>query len=79
MTKAELKQIIQDCCNDVLFTYNRKGSGITSEVKDYVPTFHAWHGSDTKDYFNVDDLMMDKFFGGKSINDLIETVEFTLA
>lgn len=79
MTKAELKQIIQDCCNDVLFTYNRKGSGITSEVKDYVPTFHAWHGSDTKDYSNVDDLMTDKFFGGKSINDLIETVEFTLA
>jgi len=79
MTKAELKQVIRECCNDVLFTYNRKESGITSEVKDYVPTFHAWHGSETKDYTSLDDLMSDKFFSNKSIDDLIGDVEFTFA
>lgn len=79
MSKAELKQIILGCLDDVLFTYNKKASGITSDVKDYAPTFHAWHGSATKDYKNVDDLMSDPFFSGKTINDLIDEVEFTLA
>lgn len=79
MTKAELKQIIRECCNDVLFTYNEKESGITSEVKDYVPTFHVWHGSETKDYTSLDDLMSDKFFSNRSIDDLIDDVEFTFA
>lgn len=79
MTKAELKQIILECCNDVLFTYNGKESGITSEVNVYVPTFHVWHGSDTKDYSNIDDLMSDNFFSNKSIDDLIDDVEFIFA
>ncbi len=79
MNRSELKQIIQDCCNDVLFTYNNKRSGITSEVKDYVPTFYAWHGSEMKDYSSVDDLMADKFFSNKSINDLTGTIEFMFA
>jgi hypothetical protein len=76
MTQAEMKQIIQDCCNDVLFTYNQKSSGFTSDVKNYVTTFHAWHGTETKDYSSVNDLMSDPFFGGKSINELIGEVEF---
>ena len=79
MSKAELKQIILGCLDDVLFTYNKKASGITSDVKDYVPTFQVWHGSATKEYISVDELMSDPFFGGKSINDLIGEVEFTLA
>ena len=79
MTKAELKQVIRECCNDVLFTYNRKSSGITSEVREYAPTFQVWHGSDIKEYSDVDELMKDKFFSGKSITDLLEEVEFTFA
>lgn len=79
MSKSELKRIILDCCNDVLFTFDGKASGITSEVKDYVPTFHAWHGSKTKRYADVDELMSDTFFGGKSIIDLIGKVKFQFA
>lgn len=79
MSKSELKQIILDCCNDVVFSYSGKESGITSEVKDYVPTFYAWHGSKTKEYHDVDELMTDSFFGGKSIADLIGKVDFVLA
>ena len=79
MTKAELKQVILDCCDDVLFTYNGEASGITSDVKDYVPTFHAWHGEAVKDYSDVDELLSDPFFGGRSLNDLIDKIEFTLA
>lgn len=77
MSKSELASIIADCCNDVVFDYNGKKSGITSEVKDHVPTFQAWHGEDTREYDNVDEVMNDKFYSGKSINDLLNDVEFT--
>ena len=79
MNKTELKKIIAECCNDVLFHYNGKASGITSEVKDSVPTFQVWHGSETKEYSDIDDVMKDKFYSGKSIEDLIDTVSFTFA
>ena len=68
-----------ECCNDVLFSYNGKSSGVTSEVHDYVPTFQMWHGADTKEYSNIDDLMADKFFSGKSLIDLSKTIKFTFA
>lgn len=79
MKTADLKKIIMECCNDVLFVYDGKKSGITAEVQDSVPTFQAWHGSDTKDYSGVDDLMTDKFFSGKSVSDLIDVVDFAFA
>lgn len=72
----ELAKIISDCCNDVVFTYNNKASGITATVHDYIPTFQVWHGDDYKYYSDVDELMSDKFYSGKSINDLIDVVEF---
>jgi len=79
MTKQDLKNIISDCCNDVIFTYNGKKSGITSEVHDSIPTFQVWHGSETKEYDNVDDVMNDKFYSGKSVNDLIGSIDFAFA
>lgn len=75
--KQKLRTIIAECCNDVIFTYNGKQSGVTSEVHNSIPTFQVWHGSETKEYDNVDDVMNDKFYGGKSINDLLDDVEFT--
>lgn len=79
MTLGDLKSIIVDCCNDILFTYNGIKSGITSDVDEYIPTFRAWHGDCTKDYFSVDELLHDKFFSGKSLIELIDRVEFTFA
>lgn len=79
MNKVELKKTIAACLDDVLFTYDGKRSGITSEVHDSVPTFQMWHGDKTKEYDDLDSLMSDRFFGGKSINDLLGVVEFTFA
>ena len=79
MTQQKLKNIIADCCNDVIFTYNSKKSGITAEVHNSIPTFQVWHGSETKEYDNVDDVMNDKFYSGKSINDLVNDIEFMFA
>ena len=75
MNKNELRKIISDCCNDVWFVYNGKKSGITSEVKNYVPKFQAWHGDSIKYYDNVNDVMNDDFYSGKSLAELIDSKE----
>ena len=79
MSRDNLLNIISECCNDVLFTYNGKASGVTSTVVNYVPTFQVWHGDETKEYDNIDDVMDDKFYSGKSISDLIGKATFTFA
>ena len=81
MKKNEIKQTISECCNDLLFTYSGKDAIITSTVKDYAPTFEVTYGDKTKKYNNVDDVMSDKFYNGKSINDLADTtdIEFICA
>lgn len=75
----ELIKIISECCNDVIFEYNGKKSGITSEVHNFIPTFQAWHGDSIKEYRKVNDVITDPFYSGKSIVDLVETVNFTFA
>ena len=79
MQRQELKNIIADCCNDVIFTYNGKKSGVTSEVHDSIPTFQAWHGSVSKEYSNLDEVLNDKFYSGKSLYELSDGIEFTFA
>lgn len=79
MNRSELKKVIAECCNDVVFVYNGKKSGVTAEVHDSVPTFQVWHGNDTKEFSDVDVLMSDKFFSGKSIDELSEKVDFMFA
>lgn len=72
----KLKDTIAGCYNDVVFTYNGKKSGVTSEVHDSVPTFQVWHGDDTKVYSKVDDVINDRFYSGKSLKDIADRVEF---
>lgn len=79
MSKDKLLNIISECCDDVLFSYNGKASGVTATVSNYKPTFQAWHGDETKEYNNVNDVMNDKFYSGKSINELVGQVNFTFA
>lgn len=72
----DLKAKILSCCNDIVFEYNGIKSGITSEVHNSVPTFQVWHGDKTKEYQNVDDVISDNFYSGKSITDIIENTDF---
>lgn len=78
MNAEELKGIISECCNDVAFSYNGKASGMTVEVHGHVPKFQVWHGDETKEYDNVDDVMSDTFYSGKSLNELAELVEINI-
>ena len=78
MNVSDLKNVILECCNDVLFFYKGKVSGISAEVYDSIPTYQVWHGSDIREYSDIDDLMTDKFFSGKSIIELVGSVDFTI-
>lgn len=75
MKRDDLKQIMNEYCNDIIFLYAGKKSGVTCEVHDYVPTFQAWHGDDVRLYDSVDKAMRDKFYSGKSINELLDIVD----
>lgn len=75
MNKDELRQILSECCNDISFSYKGLPSGVTSEIHNYVATYQAWHGDDVKEYDNVDEVMNDKFYSGKSLNGLVKEVE----
>lgn len=78
MTKDVLRDIIFNCCNDITFSYKGKQSGVTSEVHNYIPTFQSWHGNSTKKYTDINDVMEDAFFSGKSLNDLADKIKFTV-
>ena len=75
MNKDELRQILSECCNDISFSYRGLASGVTVEVRDYIPMYQAWHGDETKEYDNVVVVIYDKFYSGKSLNDLVKEVE----
>ncbi len=78
MTVDILSDTIKNCVNDVIFTYNGKQSGITSTVSNYKPTYQAWHGSKTKEYSNLNDVLKDKFYSGSSLIELVDNTEFTI-
>ena len=79
MNSVEIKQILSECCNDLLFVYKGKKAIITSTVENYVPTYEVFYGENERQYANVDAVMSDKFYDGKSIIELSEekTVEFS--
>ena len=81
MKKDEIKKIISECCNDLIFIYDNKNAIITSTVSNYVPTFEATYNGKSKKYNDVDDVMSDKFYNGKSVSDLSDMgiVTFTCA
>jgi hypothetical protein len=77
MKMAEFINIIDECCNDIYFSFHEKAAGITPEVTDSVKTFHVWHGE--KDYSNADDVMNDNFFDGRSLQDIFNEISINIS
>ncbi|CAJ1185097.1 hypothetical protein CP1MG86_MNBNLCLN_00764 [Companilactobacillus paralimentarius] len=75
MNIEQLKFKILDDGSGYTFTYDGKPCGMETEVENSVFTFDAWSGDKNKDYTDIDELMTDKFYSGKSITELIDTVE----
>lgn len=78
MNTQEVRDLISDSYQDIVFTYNGAPCGVTNEVVDSKPIFQAWCGEKIKYYNDINTVMTDKFYFGKSINDLIINNEVEL-
>ena len=76
--KSEFIHHIIDLGQDANFVYNGKNCGIFSDVENYNFSFNLWYGEQTKEYRNIEleTIMSDPFFDGKSINDLLDEISF---
>lgn len=57
------------------FEYNGKKCGIEPETNNSITTWCMWYGEVWKDYTNIDDLLSDPFFDGKSFRDILPLVD----
>ena len=67
MSSTDLKEALLFEFWDIHFTFNGLPCGVEVEVHDSMPSFEGWYGNKSKKYTNVDMLIHDKFFGGKSL------------
>ena len=77
MSSTDLKEALLFEFWDIHFTFNGLPCGVEVEVHDSIPSFEGWYGNTSKKYTNVDMLIHDKFFGGKSLQELEDIVEFS--
>ena len=77
-TKSNLIYHIIDLGQDATFVYNGKKCGLFSEVENYNFSFDLWYGDQTKEFRNaeLETIMSDPFFDGRSINDLLDEISF---
>lgn len=78
MNIEKLKAIISNCVNDIVFTFNDEKCGITSQVSNYIPIYECWYGNNVKEFTDVDKLISDTFFEGKSLKEIINQIEITI-
>ena len=78
MTLNELKAAILDNGTGICFEFNGTKCGVEPVVQDSVFTFTMWYGDHFKDYSDFDELLLDGFFDGKSIVDLLDIIEPSL-
>jgi len=78
MTIDDLKEkILNEGCG-YTFTYNDNPCGMEPTVENGVFTFGAWSGDKNKDYKDIDELMTDEFYSGKSITELLNNDDIEL-
>lgn len=78
MTLNELKAAILENGTGIYFEFIGKKCGVEPEVQNSVFTFTMWYGDSFKDYSDFDELLLDGFFDGKSIVDLLDIIEPSL-
>lgn len=63
---------------DISFVYNGKRCGVVNEVHDSIVYYEAWCGNNVKQFKYVDELMKDKMFDGKSLEDISDTLDIDI-
>lgn len=73
MTPKQLREEILSLMYDIQFEYK----GVNGLIMPYSENdFVLCYGDDDKEYTNIDDVMSDKFFDGKSLNDISQEVKY---
>jgi hypothetical protein len=75
MTADDFRKAVTWDANDIYFTYKGKNCGFESEFDESFEKYLIWYGDKDKEYGNFEDALTDKFFDGKSIAEIINTVE----
>lgn len=79
MTVAYLKELLNDCCNDISFNYAGKSCGVIPEVNNYKPVYHVWCGTNTKDFYDAKSVLTTNFFAGKTLENICEQMDFDIS
>lgn len=72
MNAQDIKNLIVSIVQDVVFEYNNKTCCINPYNKH---KFELGYGNKVKTYNDIDDLMNDKIFKGKSLYDIAESID----
>ncbi len=72
MNKEKLKDLILSFCQDVIFQYHGENACINPYNKN---KFEVGYGDKAKIYTDIDELMDDKFYDGKSLNQISESLD----
>lgn len=79
MTKSDFIHILTEEYQIATFLYNNKKCGIEPETHNSVTTYCMWYGNSWKDYGDINQLMSDGFFDGKSLNDIFSSLNIVFA
>lgn len=74
MKYSEFISIMDDCCNDIVFSYRGKKVGIFPQVSNGEKEFHTYYGDLSKNYHSVADFEADTFFDGHKIADIYDSI-----
>lgn len=73
MTSKQLREEILSLTYDIQFEYKEvNGLIMPYSENDFV----LCYGDDDKEYTNIDDVMSDSFFDGKSLNEISQEVKY---
>lgn len=75
MSKKEFLQNLTESYGTAEFNYKGKKCGVEPETENSITTYCMWYGESWKDFSDVDSLMSDKFFDGRSLDDILPEVD----
>jgi hypothetical protein len=75
MTINEFLENLTEEYGTAEFEYKGKKCGIEPKTQDSITTYTMWYGKNWNDYDDIDILLSDRFFDGRSLHDIFQSIE----
>lgn len=75
MTLEEFVRNLTEEYGTAEFEYNGKRCGVEPESPDSSTPYTMWYGDAWEDYDDIDELLSDGFFDGKSLRDIFSSID----